>query len=242
VRLYPAVDILGGSAVRLTRGDFDTGKVYDEDPLQAAQAFADAGAQQLHVVDLDGARSGAPANLEHLRRIVAALELPVQYGGGLRTPGAIQRALDAGAQRVILGTAAFEQPQLLSAALERHGPERVLVSLDARAGTIATEGWTRAGTESTTAAARRLIDAGVRELVYTDVERDGMLAGPDLEGLRELALAADARLLYSGGVGSLADLEQLAALQLPSLAGVIVGKALYEGRFTIKQANAALAG
>jgi phosphoribosylformimino-5-aminoimidazole carboxamide ribotide isomerase len=242
VRLYPAVDILGGSAVRLTRGDFHSGKVYDEDPLQAAQAFADAGAQQLHVVDLDGARSGAPANLEHLRRIVAALELPVQYGGGLRTPEAIERALDAGAQRVILGTAAFEQPELLSSALERHGPERVLVSIDARGGTVATDGWTRAGTESTAAAARRLIGGGVRELVYTDVERDGMLTGPDLEGLRELALTPGAQLLYSGGVGSLADLERLAALQLASLAGVIVGKALYEGRFTIEQAHAALAG
>lgn len=243
MRLYPAVDILGGRAVRLTRGDFDTGKVYDEDPLQAARAFAEQGARQLHVVDLDGARSGSPANLEHLRRITSELALPVQYGGGLRTLEALDDALAAGASRVILGTAAFKDPAMLRAALEHHGHERVLVSLDVRGGSVATDGWTRTRTgERAAAAASQLVGAGVREIVYTDVDRDGMLEGPDLDGLLELSGTPGARLLYSGGVGSLEDLERLASLRLESLQGVIVGKALYEGRFTIEQAHLALAG
>ncbi len=242
MRLYPAVDVLGGRAVRLTQGDYEKEKVYDDDPLAAARAFADAGARQLHLVDLDGARSGRPANLGQLRRIAAELDLPVQYGGGLRSLESIEQALAAGAERVILGTAAFTDPELLRAALERHGAQRVLVSLDTRAGAVATDGWTRVSGEQTSAAARQLVDMGVRELVYTDVERDGMLGGPDLEGLRELAQVSDARLLYSGGIGTLADLESLAALGLESVVGVIVGKALYERRFTVEQAHAALAG
>jgi len=240
VRLYPAVDILDGHAVRLTQGDFDARKVYDQDPLQAAQAFAKAGAQQLHVVDLDGARSGEPANLEHLRRIAAELDLPVQFGGGLRSMRSIDAALDAGAERVILGTAAFTDPQLLHQALSTHGPERVLVSIDVRGGAVATDGWARTRQEGAEAAARALIHSGVRELVYTDVDRDGMMKGPDLDGLSALALTPGATLLYSGGIGAVGHLEQLAALGLESLRGVIVGKALYEGRFTVEQAHAAL--
>ena len=143
MRLYPAIDILGGNAVRLVRGDFDAGTVYDEDPLSAARAWTEAGATRLHVVDLDGARTGTPVNLEHLRRI-AGLGVPVQYGGGLRSLEAIQDALAAGAQRVILGTAAFTEPELLDAALDAHGPERVLVSVDVRDGNVVIEGWTEA--------------------------------------------------------------------------------------------------
>ena len=242
MRLYPAVDILGGKAVRLTRGDYESRKVYDEDPLQAARAFAEAGAQQLHVVDLDGARSGQPDNLEHLRRIATETGLPVQFGGGLRTLESIGQALAAGAQRVILGTAAFADPDLLRAALERHGADCVLVSIDVRAGAVATDGWVKTRAESTSNAAQALIAAGVRRLVYTDVDRDGMLAGADLEGLRELARTPGARLIYSGGIGELEDLRSLSRLGLESLDGVIVGKALYEGRFTVEQAQAALAG
>jgi len=247
VKLYPAIDILGGNAVRLSKGDFGASKVYDEDPLAAARAFAAAGASALHVVDLDGARSGEPVNLEHLRRIAAETGLPVQYGGGLRSARAIEQARAAGAARVILGTAAFSDPQLLRGALERHGAERVIVSVDARGGRVATEGWTATSGQDAAAAIAALLSSGVRELVYTDVDRDGMLEGPDLERLRALAAptastgSLEAKLIYSGGIGSLADLEALAALRLPSLDGVIVGKALYEGRFTVPQAQAALA-
>jgi phosphoribosylformimino-5-aminoimidazole carboxamide ribotide isomerase len=242
VRLYPAIDILDGSAVRLVKGDFDAKRTYASDPLSAATGWAQAGAQALHVVDLDGARLGEPVNLEHLSRIAGELGLPVQYGGGLRSRDAIDRALAAGATRVILGTAALKDPQLLREALASHGPERVLVSVDARGGFATTAGWTQTDTRSAASAIESLIADGVQEIVYTDVDRDGMLEGPDLEGVRELAGTLSARLIYSGGIGRLEDLRGLAGLGLQSLTGVIVGKALYERRFTVAQAKEALAG
>jgi phosphoribosylformimino-5-aminoimidazole carboxamide ribotide isomerase len=240
VRLYPAIDILGGNAVRLVKGDFDAKKVYDEDPLSAARAWTEAGARALHVVDLDGARSGAPVNLEQLRRIASELGVPVQYGGGLRSIAAVDDAVRAGAARVILGTAAFADPDLLRAALDTHGPERVLVSVDVRGGRVASAGWTQSTGLSAEAVIERLHADGVREFVYTNVDRDGMLEGPDLEEVRAIAGSVHGQLLYSGGIGELSDLEGLAGLGEPSLAGVIVGKALYEGRFTIAEALAVL--
>ena len=242
MKLHPAIDILDGCAVRLAQGDFERRTVYEEDPLQAARAFAAEGAEQLHVIDLDGARRGEPANLAHLRRISAEPGIRVQYGGGLRSAEAIAAALAAGAQRVILGTAAFGDPRLLAEALAEHGPERVLVSLDVRAGEVSTEGWTRTSGTAAAVALARLLEAGVREVVYTEIGRDGTLEGPDLDGLEALASGSPARLLYSGGIGSLAHLRQLAALALENLDGVIVGKALYERRFTVAEARAALAG
>jgi phosphoribosylformimino-5-aminoimidazole carboxamide ribotide isomerase len=240
VKLYPAIDILGGNAVRLVKGDFDAKKVYDEDPLSAARGWTEAGARFLHVVDLDGAKTGQPVNLEHLRRIAGELGVPVQYGGGLRSAAAVDDALEAGAARVILGTAAFTDPDLLRHALELHGPERVLVSVDVRGGRVATAGWTLTSELTTDAVLERLHESGVRELVYTNVDRDGMLEGPDLEEVREVAAAVHGEMTYSGGIGKLADLEGLASLREASLGGVIVGKALYEGRFTVGEAQAAL--
>ncbi len=240
MRLFPAIDILGGNAVRLVKGDFDAKKVYDADPLSAARGWTQAGATRLHVVDLDGARSGAPVNLEHLRRIAGELGVPVQYGGGLRSAAAVDSAIDAGAARVILGTAAFTDPALLREALDAHGPERVLVSVDVRGGHVSTAGWTQSTDLSTEAVLGQLHETGVRELVYTNVDRDGMLEGPDLEEVRAVAAAAEGEVIYSGGIGELADLEGLAALAQESLTGVIVGKALYEERFTIAQALAVL--
>jgi phosphoribosylformimino-5-aminoimidazole carboxamide ribotide isomerase len=242
VKLYPAVDILGGDAVRLRRGEFDAKKVYEQDPLSAARSWQREGARFLHVVDLDGARTGEPVNLEQLRRITRELDVPVQYGGGLRSAEAVDAALNAGAARVILGTAALTDPGLLRRALDAHGPERVLVSVDARAGRVATAGWTKTTELTPVEAVQRLQACGVAGLVYTNVDRDGMLDGPDLDGVRAVAAAVSGRLLYSGGIGKLADLEGLARLRQASLEGVIVGKALYEGRFTVAQAETALAG
>jgi len=241
VRLYPAVDILGGSAVRLVQGDYGASTVYHEDPLAAARAMSEQGARYLHVVDLDGARSGAPANLSHLRRITDALEVPVQYGGGLRSAQAVRDALAAGASRAILGTAALSDPDLLGEVLAEHGADRVLVSVDARDGCVATAGWTRSGELGPREAIERLRAAGVERFVYTNVDRDGMLQGPDLEEVRAIAAAVGGgSVLYSGGIGELGDLEALARLRAPGLAGVIVGKALYERRFTVAEAQAAL--
>jgi phosphoribosylformimino-5-aminoimidazole carboxamide ribotide isomerase len=246
VRLYPAIDILGGSAVRLVKGDFAAKTVYDEDPLSAARGWTQAGAHHLHVVDLDGARSGEPVNLEHLARI-AALGVPVQYGGGLRSLEALDGALAAGAERVVIGTAALTDPGLLERALERHGPERIVVSVDVRAGEVSIEGWTKAAGVGAAEVFATLIEAGVRELAYTNVDRDGMLGGVSFDELVGVAKAASqGHLIYSGGIGELADLERLAQLRvqagLEGLTGVIVGKALYEGRFTIPEAQRALAG
>jgi phosphoribosylformimino-5-aminoimidazole carboxamide ribotide isomerase len=235
--LYPAIDMLGGKAVRLTRGDFDAKTVYEQDPLAAAAGWVADGADHLHVVDLDGARHGEPRNLENLRRIAGELGVPVQYGGGLRTLEAIEGALEAGAWRAILGTAAFTDPALLDGALARW-PGRIVVSVDVRGGEVATAGWTQSTGKGAAAVIEELTARGVDELVYTDVDRDGMLEGPDLDSFAALE---HERLIYSGGIGYLRDLEALASLPGGAPAGVIVGKALYERRFTVAEAMQALA-
>lgn len=243
MNLYPAIDMLGGKAVRLIKGDFDAKKVYDEDPLSAASGWVQAGARLLHVVDLDGARDGAPVNLEHLRRIACELGVPVQFGGGLRSLGAISDAIEAGAERVILGTAAFTDPTLLDEALAEW-PGKVLVSVDVRGGRVATAGWTETIDLTAEQVVARLWEQGASELVYTNVDRDGMLEGPDLEEVGRIAAAVSGSFIYSGGIGALVDLEGLADLHADlhaeSLAGVIVGKALYERRFTVAEALAVL--
>ena len=246
MRLYPAIDILGGNAVRLVKGDFNAKKVYDEDPLSAARGWVAAGAEYLHVVDLDGAKAGEPVNLEHLRKVASEAGVPVQYGGGLRTVQAVADALDAGAARVILGTVAFTDPDALSEMLDAHGPERILVGIDVRGGHVATHGWL----ESTTTLARdafaELRQRGVRHFVFTNIDHDGMLDGANREEVASVAAAVgDGSLIFSGGIGKLSDLQALADLRselsLDSLDGVIVGTALYEKRFTVAEAKSALA-
>ena len=239
--LYPAIDIRGGHAVRLTQGDYERETAYDADPVDAAERWAAGGAEWLHVVDLDGARAGAPANLEHVRRIAAAVGLPIQLGGGLRDADAIDRALDAGAERIVMGTAALHDPELLDATLERHG-ERLVVGVDARNGMAATGGWLETSGEPAPALIRALAARGVRRFSFTPIEVDGTMAGPPLAELRALAGGLEAELIYSGGVGSLDHLRALQALELPALAGAIVGRALYEGRFGVSEAIRALRG
>ncbi len=239
--LLPAIDILEGNAVRLARGEFGTEKVYDSDPVDAARRWVNEGARALHVVDLDGARSGEPVNLEHLARITAAVEVPVQAGGGLRSIEAVQAARDAGAARVVLGTAAFRDLDLLDEALRDH-PERVVVSLDARDGKLAGSGWTEQSEIPVEPIIANLCDRGVRRFVYSSIERDGMLEGPDLRAAQRVAQAVRGSFIYSGGVSSLEDLRALAGLRQVNLAGVIVGKALYENRFKVGEAQRALGG
>jgi phosphoribosylformimino-5-aminoimidazole carboxamide ribotide isomerase len=231
--LYPAIDVLGGKAVRLEQGDYGRRKEYDADPLDAARRWVEQGATRLHVVDLDGARDGRPVNLDQLGRIAAQAGVPVQYGGGLRSVAAVDAALAAGADRVVVGTVAFTDPDVLAAMLQSGG-ERVWVALDVRDGVIATSGW-MASTETTAPqAAIALAERGVRGFVYTSVDRDGTLEGPDVDAVqRVLDAAGEAPVVYSGGIGSVAHLRDLAPLDL---AGVIVGKALYEGRFTVGEA------
>jgi phosphoribosylformimino-5-aminoimidazole carboxamide ribotide isomerase len=237
--LLPAIDILGGQAVRLARGEFDQQTVYDADPLDAAERWVADGARVLHVVDLDGARSGAPSNLEHVRRIAAAVDVPLQVGGGVRSIEAVRDAAAAGASRIVLGTAALRDIDLIDTALAEFG-ERIVVSVDARGGRLAAEGWTEQTELPVGAVVERLGARGVRRFVYSSIERDGMFTGPDLDGARTVADAVRGSFIYSGGVSSLDDLRALVALRQVNLVGVIVGKALYEGRFSVAEAQAAL--
>lgn len=237
--LLPAIDILGGKAVRLVQGDFERSTVYDADPLEAARRWVDAGARALHVVDLDGARTGEPANLGHVERIAGALEVPLQVGGGLRAAAAVHAAVSAGAARVILGTAALRDVDFLDEIVAELR-DRVVVSVDGRSGRLAAEGWVEQTDIPVTAVVERLGARGVRRFVYSSIERDGTLSGPDLDGVREVAGAVQGSFVYSGGVGSLEDLRALARLRQVNLSGVIVGKALFEGRFSVGEAQALL--
>jgi phosphoribosylformimino-5-aminoimidazole carboxamide ribotide isomerase len=239
VILYPAIDISEGKAVRLVKGDFNEKTVYEDSPLAAARAWVDAGARFLHVVDLDGARTGSPKSLHHLEQITQELPVPVQYGGGLRSLPAVRDALRAGAERVILGTAAYTDIDFLDDVLGAYR-ERVIVSVDTRGGNISTSGWRETTQMPAEAVIERLQNRGVRSFVYTNVDRDGMLEGPDLDEVKRIAAVVRGRFLYSGGIGQLDDLMGLAALRQVNLGGVIVGKALYEGRFTVAEGQKAL--
>lgn len=239
MKLYPAIDMLGGKAVRLVKGDFAARKIYDEDPLAAARSWVEAGADRLHVVDLDGAKDGVPANIDRLGEIVRRSEVPVQFGGGLRSLSAIRAVFDLGVERVVLGTAAFSDEELLTEALSRW-PGKVLVSVDVRDGKVSTHGWTKMIEGGVEAVISQLAARGARHLVYTNVDRDGMLAGPDLDEVRRISACVEGGVIYSGGIGALADLRALAGLATSRLEGVIVGKALYERRFTVGQARATL--
>ena len=237
--LFPAIDIRDGKAVRLVQGDYEQETRYEDDPVVAARRWVDGGARWLHVVDLDGARAGEPVNLEHVRRIVAAVNVPVQLGGGLRDSKKVEEAISSGAERVVLGTAAVRDPDLAGAIAAAHG-DRVVASVDSRSGKVAAEGWTERTDLDTTEVIAELVRRGLRRFVYTPVDVDGLMEGPDLDSLREVAAATDGDVVYSGGIGSLDDLRALAALGLDNVEGVIVGRALYEQRFTVAEAREAL--
>jgi phosphoribosylformimino-5-aminoimidazole carboxamide ribotide isomerase len=237
--LLPAIDILDGRTVRLAKGSFDSRTVYDADPLDAARRWAQGGARMLHVVDLDGARAGTPRHLELVSRIANAVDVPIEVGGGLRTPEAVDRAVAAGAARVVLGTAAYRDIDFLDEVLAEHG-DRVVVSIDARDGHLVAEGWIEQTDIPDESVVAHFGARGVRRFIYSSIERDGMLSGPDLDGARRVASAVRGSFIYSGGVSSLDDLRALTALRQVNLAGVIVGKALYEQRFDVEQAQRVL--
>jgi len=237
VDLYPAIDLRAGRCVRLHQGDFAAETVYDDDPVAVARAFALAGTQWIHVVDLDAARSGEPANLAVIERIVRAVDCNVQCGGGVRSVAAADALLLAGAARVVVGTAAVENPALVDELCARH-PNRIAVGLDARGREVAVRGWVEGSGADLVELAVRFEASGVAALVVTEIGRDGTMEGPDLEQLRTVLEATTIPVIASGGVGELADIMGLAALEVRQrrLLGAIVGKALYEGRFRLAEA------
>ena len=236
ITLYPAIDLKDGRAVRLVKGDFEQSMVFNEDPVAQARAFSEAGATSLHVVDLDGARTGEPVHAPLVAEIAAAFGGTVHFGGGLRSRAAIETALAAGAERLVVGTAVVVDQELLRWAIDRLR-DGLVVALDARDGKVATHGWTQVSELEAEEVARDLVRTGVRHLLYTDIDRDGMLGGPNLASLRRVGKAAPPlKLIASGGVSSLADLKRLRELSLDNLRGVVVGRALYEGRFTVPEA------
>ncbi|MCC5952658.1 MAG: 1-(5-phosphoribosyl)-5-[(5-phosphoribosylamino)methylideneamino]imidazole-4-carboxamide isomerase [Acidimicrobiia bacterium] len=233
--LYPAIDLLDGNCVRLYQGDYDRDTVYGDDPVGQARGFAAAGAGWIHVVDLDAARTGEPRNRSVIGEIAAAVDVPVQVGGGVRSVEAAEALFAAGVARVVLGTAALEDPALVRRLASSHP---VAVGLDARAGEVAVRGWTAGSGQSLLDVARSFDDAGVAALVVTDIGRDGTLAGPDLDGLAAVLATTSVDVVASGGVGTLDDLRALAALDVDGrrLAGAIVGRALYEDAFSLTEA------
>ncbi|MHB0858874.1 MAG: 1-(5-phosphoribosyl)-5-[(5-phosphoribosylamino)methylideneamino]imidazole-4-carboxamide isomerase [Anaerolineae bacterium] len=235
--VYPAIDLRGGRCVRLRQGDVSAEIVFADDPVEAAQRWVAEGAQWLHVVNLDGALglSGA-ANLAALRRILDTVSVPVQFGGGLRTLADVDDLLGLGVARVILGTVALREPEVVCACLARHGAEKVLVGIDARAGRVAVAGWVETSDVEATELGARMQQAGVRTVVYTDVGRDGMLCGVNVEATADLARRTGLEVIASGGVASLEDLRALRARADEGICGVIVGMALYRGAISLSDA------
>lgn len=237
--LYPAIDLKDGKCVRLLRGDMAKATVFGEDPAAQARAFVAAGCRWLHLVDLDGAFAGKPVNAEAVACILAAVDIPVQLGGGIRDRQTIEKWLENGIERVILGTAGLRDPALVRSAARAH-PGRIALGIDARDGLVAVEGWAETTTTTATDLARRFEDAGLAALVYTDIERDGAMQGPNVAATAALAAAVAIPVIASGGVSSLADLAALRAIPA-RLDGAIAGRALYEGRIDLSAAIASLA-
>ncbi len=241
--LYPAIDLLGGSCVRLLKGDYEEATTYGHDPVAQALDFEAQGASWIHMVDLDAARSGQASNDEAIAAVCAAVSVPVQVGGGVRSAGAAERLADLGVSRVVIGTAAVENPDLVAEVAAR---QPVAVGLDARGGMIATHGWTETTDLTIAEAVDRFADVGVSALIATDIARDGTLAGPDTAGLEQLLAHSAIPVIASGGVGVLSDLTRLAevAVSTPDgqrrLDGVIVGRAIYEGSVSVADAIAVL--
>jgi phosphoribosylformimino-5-aminoimidazole carboxamide ribotide isomerase len=232
LEIIPAIDIRGGKCVRLLQGDYAEETVYGDDPLGMAQRWQDEGATRLHIVDLDGARDGLPINIEVVGKIAQTLSIPVQIGGGLRTADAIDKALDSGVQRCIIGTKAAEQAQWAQQIFAQFG-DAIILGLDARVGKVATAGWREDSGIPVVHFAQTMQDFGCHRIIFTDIARDGTLAGPNAEALRAVAEAVEIPVIASGGVHKVTDVRILRSI--PRIEGIIVGKALYEGTTSLKQ-------
>ncbi len=239
MQIIPAVDLLKGNCVRLNQGDYNKVTCFNKDPVAQALSWQSQGASLLHLVDLDGAKSGKPINDLRIKEIVSALNIPVQLGGGIRTEERAEELLKYGLERVILGTTAIENKGLVKSLAKRH-PGRIVVGIDAKDGKVATRGWLTQSDVSATELAKSFRDIPLASIICTDIATDGTLSGPNLKAMREIADVSDVPIVASGGVGSMADLLSLLTLEEYGVEGVIVGRALYDGAFDLREANQAI--
>lgn len=241
MQVIPAIDIIGGKCVRLTMGDYGQVEEFSDDPVAVALQWQERGAELIHLVDLEGAKQGRLVNEGTVAAIASAVRVDTELGGGIRSLETVQEALDEmGVSRVILGTSALKDPDLVREAAQRHG-KRIVVGIDARDGLVATEGWLETSTTPAAVLGRDLDGVGIGGFIYTDIKRDGMLAGPNLVAVQAFADSVSSPVIASGGVSSLDDIRNLGRIPSPNVVGVIVGKALYRGRFTLEEAIAAAA-
>lgn len=234
MNIYPAVDIKGGKCVRLVQGDFDKETVYLENPVEAAKMWQDQGAKWIHVVDLDGAKSGTPSNVDVIKNIRKALSANIQVGGGIRNMSTVENYLNLGVNRVIFGSSAITNPSLVKETIDRFGADKVAVGIDVRQNQVAIEGWTKSSGIAIEKALGQLKDIGVKTIIYTDISRDGMMKGPNFTGIEKVLSFGDFSVIASGGISSMQDLKQLALYENKGLEGAIIGKALYSGALDLK--------
>ncbi len=234
--IYPAIDLKDGQCVRLVQGRAEDKTVYGSDPAHMASGFEQQGARYLHVVDLDGAFKGEPGNLDAIRAISSAITIPFQVGGGLRSRDNVLALLNCGAARVIIGTRAVSSPEFLQSLIEEFGPEKIVVGIDARDGMVAIQGWVEVSSLHAVDFGRQMKDLGVKTAVFTDVSRDGLLQGPNLDSIRTMAVETGLEIIASGGVSSLENIRDLKAMERLGVGGAIIGKALYEGKISLPHA------
>lgn len=237
--IYPAIDLKEGQCVRLVQGKKDDQTVYSDRPGEVARSFQAQGAEYIHVVDLDGAFEGESRNLAAIKEIAAAISIPFQVGGGLRTRQAVERMLALGARRVIIGTKAVQNPNFIKELLADLGPDRIILGIDAREGMVAIEGWVEKSSLPALEFGRQMRQLGVVTAIYTDVSRDGLLQGPNLLSIKEMASYSGLQIIASGGVSSAENIKALAEMQSIGVCGAIIGKALYEGKLSLSEALAA---
>jgi phosphoribosylformimino-5-aminoimidazole carboxamide ribotide isomerase len=239
MKILPAIDIRGGHCVRLHQGDYGREKVYDDDPVAVAKRWEAGGAEWIHLVDLDGAKAGAPVNHEIYRRILSDTNCSCELGGGVRDIETIGNLVELGMERVIIGTAAVRNPEMISEACGKY-PGKIAIGLDARDGKISVAGWMEDTDLTTDSFTEDMIKRGVGTFIFTDISRDGTLTGPNIDGLKKLAGKFKADFVASGGISSLEDIRNIKALNMPNIIGIITGIALYENKFTVEEAIAAL--
>ncbi len=234
--IIPALDLKDGKCVRLLRGEKDRQTIYSDDPVEMALNWESEGAQYLHLIDLDGAFQGEPQNIETIKEIVHKIHIPIELGGGIRDMGCIVKMLSLGLNRIILGTAAISDPDLVNRAVERFGPGRIVVGIDARQEMVAVKGWEELSETSALELALRMRRTGIERIIYTDISRDGTMIGPNTEATKRLAQKSGLKVILSGGICCGEDIIRVAQLERFGIEGVIVGKALYEGEVTLREA------